>query len=192
MSNQIIDFLSKTEKIPAEEVEILSQLAKPIFLKKGEFLYEEGKVPKQGAFILSGILREFYTDVKNTDYIRRFYFKNWWAVDMYELAYEKPAICSVQAIKNAELLTFTKEDVDIMTKSCPVATRVLHEISSAEKYSLAKKEKEKRSLTAIENYKNLLKNSSEFDKAIPLFHIASYLNIQPESLSRIRKQLNEN
>jgi len=192
MSNQIIEFLSKTEQIPAEEIEILSSLAKPVLLKKGDYLYEEGKIPKRGAFVLSGILREYYTDVKNTDYIRRFYFSNWWIVDMYELTYEKPALCSVQAIQDAQVLTFTKEDCDMMIKKCPVATKVLHEISSAEKYSLGKKEKEKRSLTAIENYKNLLNNNPELDKRIPLFHIAAYLNIQPESLSRIRKQMNEN
>ena len=191
MSNQIIEFLSKTEQIPVEEIEILSGLATPLKLKKGDYLHEEGKIPKRGAFVLSGILREFYTDVKNTDYVRRFHFKNWWIVDMYELMCEKPALCSVQAIQDTEVLTFTKKSLDVMMKNCPIATKVLHEISSAEKYSLAKKEKEKRSLTAIDNYKNLLRNNPELDRRIPLFHIAAYLNIQPESLSRIRKQINK-
>ena len=190
MPHRIIDFLSKTHEIPSEEVKILASLVKPIVLKKGEFLSIEGKIPKHGAFVLSGILREHYTDVKNTDYVRRFYFENWWMVDLYELLYEKPALCSVQAIQESHLLTFTKSDCDILIEKCPVSTKILQEISAAEKYSIAKKEKEKRSLSAQENYELLLKNHPDLDKKIPLFHIASYLNIKPESFSRIRKQMN--
>jgi len=189
-SNKIIEFLSKTREIPLHEVKVLTNLVKPISIKKGEFIHLEGDIPKHGTFVLNGILREFYTDSKNVDYIRRFAYKNWWMVDLYELLYEKPAICSVQAIQDSELLIFTKEDCEILIKNCPVTSNILHEISAAEKYSLAKNEKKKRSLSAIENYQSLLKNRPGIDKKIPLFHIASYLNIKPESLSRIRKKIN--
>ncbi len=191
MPHRIVKFLSKTQEIPLNEVDVLTQLVRPIVLKKGDLLYKEGKVPKYGAFVISGILREFYTDTtKNTDYIRRFTYKNWWMVDLYELLYEKPALCSVQAIEKSELLVFTKKDCNILMDECPVITKILHEISAAEKYSIAKKEKQKRSLSAQDNYELLLSNHPKIDKKIPLFHIASYLNIKPESLSRIRKQIN--
>ncbi len=190
MPYRIIEFLSKTQNIPPEEIKILSNLVKPITLQKGEFLYKEGKIPKHGAFVLSGIFREFYTDTKGVEYIRRFTYENWWMVDLYELLYAKPALCSVQAIEVSEILTFTKSDCDILLKECPVASKILQEISAAEKYSIAKKEKQKRSLSAQENYELLLLNHPNIDKKIPLFQIASYLNIKPESLSRIRKQMN--
>lgn len=190
MPNRIIHFFSKTNEIPQYEIDILVNLVKPITLEKGDFLYKENKIPKHGAFVISGILREFYTDAKGVDYIRRFAYQDWWMVDLYELLHEKPALCSVQAIEKAELLTFSKSDCDILIEKCPIATSVLREISSAEKYSLAKNEKKKRSLTAQENYESLLKQHPGIDKRIPLFHIAAYLNIKPESLSRIRKQMN--
>jgi CRP-like cAMP-binding protein len=46
-----------------------------------------------------------------------------------------------------------------------------------------------KSLSAEDRYKNLLKNQPEFLKRIPLVHIASYLGMTPESLSRIRKNI---
>lgn len=190
MTSKIIEFLSKTQEIPQAEIDILVNLVKPTIIKKGEFLYVEGKTPKHGAFVVDGILREYYTDAKGVDYIRRFAYEDWWMVDLYELLHEKPALCSVQAIEDSNLLTFTKKDCDILIKKCPIASCVLHEISAAEKYSLAKNEKKKRSLTAQENYESLLANHPGIDKRIPLFHIASYLNIKPESLSRIRKHMN--
>ncbi|MGY5353060.1 Crp/Fnr family transcriptional regulator [Wenyingzhuangia sp. IMCC45533] len=189
MPQRIIEFLSKTQNIPFKETEILGRLVKPITLKKGEFLYQEGKIPKHGAYVLSGLLREYYTDAKSTDYIRRFTHRDWWMVDLYELLHEKPALCSAQAIEESQLLVFTKSDCDILMEECPVTTKILHEISAAEKYSIAKKEKQKRSLSAQENYELLLRNHPYVDKRIPLFHIAAYLNIKPESLSRIRKQM---
>ncbi len=190
MPQRIIDFLSKTKEIPLKEIDVLSKLVQPLTLKKGEFLYQEGKIPKHGAYVLSGILREYYTDTKAVDYIRRFTYKNWWIVDLYELIHEKPALYSVQAIEDTEILTFTKRDCDILLKECPTATSIILEITAAEKYSIAKVEKQKKSLTAVENYQNLINTYPGIDKKIPLFQIASYLNIKPESLSRIRKQLN--
>lgn len=189
MPKRIIDFLSKTHEIPKSEANVLMSLVKTMTLYKGEYLNLEDKIPKHGAFVISGILREFYTDTKGVDYIRRFAYENWWMVDLYELLHCKPALCSVQAIEKTELLTFTKEDCNVLINKCPIATKVLREISSAEKYSLEKKEKQKRSLSALENYECLLKLHPGIDKRIPLFHIASYLNIKPESLSRIRKQM---
>ncbi|ANW96561.1 hypothetical protein AXE80_09845 [Wenyingzhuangia fucanilytica] len=189
MPKRIVDFLSKTHEIPKAEADILMSLVKPMTLFKGEYLNIEDKIPRHGAFVISGILREYYTDAKGIDYIRRFAYENWWMVDLYELLHDKPALCSVQAIEKTELLTFTKEDCNVLMEKCPISTKVLQEISAAEKYSLAKKEKQKRSLTAQENYESLLKLHSGIDKRIPLFHIASYLNIKPESLSRIRKQM---
>ncbi|MGY5354501.1 Crp/Fnr family transcriptional regulator [Wenyingzhuangia sp. IMCC45467] len=189
MPRRIVDFLSKTHEIPNAEADILMSLVKTTTLNKGEYLNFEDKIPRHGAFVISGVLREFYTDTKGIDYIRRFAYENWWMVDLYELLHDKPALCSVQAIEKTELLTFTKDDCNVLINKCPVATKVLREISAAEKYSLAKKEKQKRSLSAQENYESLLKLHPGIDKRIALFHIASYLNIKPESLSRIRKQM---
>lgn len=190
MPQRIVEFLSKTIDIPKEEADILLSLIKTITLSKGEYLNIEGKIPKHGAFVISGLLREFYTDFKEVDFIRRFASENWWMVDLYELLHEKPALCSVQALEKTELLTFTKDDCLILMQKCPTAVKVLHQISAAEKYSLAKKEKHKKSLTAEENYNLLLTQYPGIQKRIPLFHIASYLNIKPESLSRIRKKMN--
>lgn len=190
MPHKILDFLSKTKEIPQNEKEILVNLVQPLDIKKGDFLYQEGKVPKYGAYILSGILREYYTDNKASDYIRRFAFQDWWVVDLYELLHEKPALYSVQALEDSKILTFTKKDCDILIEKCPVTTSIILEISAADKYSIAKKEKQKRSLSAADNYTELLKTYPGIDKKIPLFQIASYLSIKPESLSRIRKQLN--
>ncbi|MDB4297837.1 cyclic nucleotide-binding domain-containing protein, partial [Flavobacteriaceae bacterium] len=148
MPNRIIEFLSKTKKIPQNEIEILSGLVTITTLQKGEFIYHEGKIPKHGAFVITGLLREFYTDAKGIDYIRRFAYENWWMVDLYELLKEKPALCSVQALETSEIFAFTKENCEILIEKCPVAATVLKEISSAAKYSLSKKEKRKRSLTA--------------------------------------------
>jgi hypothetical protein len=42
--------------------------------------------------------------------------------------------------------------------------------------------------TAIERYNEMLKEHPEVFQRVSLVHIASYLGITPESLSRIRKQ----
>jgi hypothetical protein len=43
--------------------------------------------------------------------------------------------------------------------------------------------------TALERYQNLLQNAPHIIERVPLGHIASYLGISSETLSRIRGQL---
>jgi hypothetical protein len=45
------------------------------------------------------------------------------------------------------------------------------------------------SLDATELYLKLKSESPEIEKLIPLYHIASYLNVTPVQLSRIRRDL---
>ncbi|MCT4638625.1 MAG: Crp/Fnr family transcriptional regulator [Bacteroidales bacterium] len=52
------------------------------------------------------------------------------------------------------------------------------------------KEKDFLLLTAKERYQKILENNGELVKTVPLFKLASYLKITPESLSRIRKEVN--
>ena len=42
---------------------------------------------------------------------------------------------------------------------------------------------------AAERYRQLLERNPAIAQRVPLIHIASYLGITPESLSRIRKQM---
>lgn len=189
MFNKVLNFLSKTQAIPSEEVKILKTQVEFVKLAKNEILYEEGKVPEKGAFVIKGFLREYFTDSKGIDYIRRFGFENWWMADLYEMIHEKPALCSVQALEHCELLVFTTENILLIKEKCPVTYSVLQELTSAAKYSLSKNEKTKRSLTAIDVYHDLLFKHPGIDKRVPLYHIAAYLGIKPESLSRIRKSM---
>lgn len=44
-------------------------------------------------------------------------------------------------------------------------------------------------LTAKEHYRSMTQNQAELLRRVPQYHIANYLGITPESLSRIRKEL---
>ena len=45
------------------------------------------------------------------------------------------------------------------------------------------------SSSPVERYENLVKTKPEIFQLVPLYHIASYLGVKPESLSRIRNRL---
>jgi CRP-like cAMP-binding protein len=62
--------------------------------------------------------------------------------------------------------------------------------TAIEKYYIWREERELSLLTetALERYSNLVKRSPEYLEHVPLKHLATYLNIRPESLSRIRRE----
>lgn len=57
---------------------------------------------------------------------------------------------------------------------------------------LIEKEELKKTLTIEEQYIDLMENHPEIIKRVPLYHIASYLGVKPESLSRVKKKFKDN
>ena len=119
-----------------------------------------------------------------------FAFLNWWTGDKTSFYSGSPSEnFSVQAIEETEVFRADKEKWE----------RALDEIPTFEKWYRVKTRKsyeatqqkliDTQTESAEEKYLKLLKNAPDIVQRIPQHYIASYLNIKPQSLSRIRKNI---
>jgi CRP-like cAMP-binding protein len=101
----------------------------------------------------------------------------------------KPSIESIQAIEDCELLVISRKDLlglyEGDWKWQQVGRVVLEEHYMHQEDRLISMLRQQ----ASERYRLFAEANPEIIQKVPLHHIASYLGISPETLSRIRKNI---
>lgn len=160
------------------------------FLRKGELLVSEGQVVNNVSFINKGSFRVFKA-INGQDLTKHFFFANEYATEYISFLTRKPSDICVKALEDAELIELHYDKVQALYEQYPVWQK--YGRLMAEHLFIVLAERTHRLLyhTPEENYLHLLESRPDIIERIPQQYIASYLGIQPESLSRIRKRLME-
>ncbi|MEM6806742.1 MAG: Crp/Fnr family transcriptional regulator [Bacteroidota bacterium] len=156
--------------------------------KKGEYICEIGQKERYLSIIYEGVCRGYYQ--KHEEEISvAFMFPGDYVSAYYSFLTQRPSLMGIQALSSLKLISISKEDLERLCDLYKNAERIGR--LNAERIYRRKEEREIALLTmsATERYEDLQKRSPKLLQSIPLKYIASYLGIQPESLSRIRKQL---
>ncbi len=157
-------------------------------LKKKEYLIEEGKTIKYLPFIKDGLLVNYRLDAKGNTHVIQIRYTGTWLGDLSSFFSSSPTHFNIQAFQNTELLLINHETFEYISKKHPIYEKYFRiGIQNAynqtlnQVYNIHSKSAEKR-------YEELLKKIPSIIDDIPHYMIASYLGIQPQSLSRIRNQ----
>lgn len=168
-----------------------NQFEKIVFAKKTMIL-NEGTVEDYLYFIDKGIIRFFVNKVHPTEPAKEITF-SFIAENMFCSAYDSfitrnPCAYNVETVQETVVYRIHFDDLEKLYQRSKVGN-YLGRIS-AENLYVRKTQREISLLmhTAEERYLNLAKAYPNFIREIPLKHIASYIGITPQALSRIRKQ----
>jgi len=174
---------------PAQEVLNLIEehnlFEKTITLQRNEFLKVNGSVDTNLYFLESGSLRIFVLDEYEEQIIRLAY-QNDLIAALDSFITGKPSEFYIQAIKKTSLRVISKHRfLEVINKD---HTYLQMWIRILELLVLQQVEREKDILTASprERYQRVLKRSPRLFQEIPEKHIANYLRMSPETLSRLK------
>jgi CRP-like cAMP-binding protein len=189
MFKQLLKHLSEDiELTPAEEQEFLSILEHHTFLKKNLLIQPGQKVTKE-YYVLKGCLKAYYLDKAGQKHILQFAIEDWWISDFEAFFNAHPAQLYVECIEDSEVLSLDKSVLEDLYFRIPKFERFFRlKITKAfvalrnRILSTLQKDSKTRYLEFCEQYPNL-------QSRVANYHIANYLGITPESLSRIRKGL---
>ncbi len=175
-------------KISDKSYQLLMSIATEKKVRKNQLLFYPEKPANKILFLKEGLLRG-YKLVDGQDFTHHFYFANWFATDFTSFLTESPSQIYIQAIEDTVYLEFQKNALlDVYSKSHQLETlgRII-----AEKAFLATVTKlanlQLHNLT--ERYELLMKTSPDLIQRVAQKHIASYLGVSEQSLSRIKKQV---
>jgi CRP-like cAMP-binding protein len=162
----------------------LVQLAKKtIVLERGEFLVTPGVVDTHLYYIESGSVRIFILDEEEQNI--RFGYRDNLITALDSLLSGKPTQFYIQALKKTTVKVIAKSQVDMFFETEGRKTWN----AALEDLILQQMEREVDLLTQSprERYERVLKRSPRLFQEIPHKHIANYLRMTPETLSRLKK-----
>lgn len=160
------------------------------FLKKGEFLVREGQVSCHVSFVNKGSFR-VYKDINGDELTKNFFFAHEYATEFVSYLTRQPSQIHVKALEDTELIELSYDKMQALYEQFPVWQKYGRLMAEAAFLHVAERTHRLLYYTPEQNYIKLLEDRPDIIEKIPQHHIASYLGIQPESLSRIRKRLVE-
>jgi CRP-like cAMP-binding protein len=159
-----------------------------IKLKRDEHLLKYGQTEKYIYYVCSGIIRSYIVRDEREHNVY-FCFENQFISSYASFITQQPSECYLQAIKPAEIFRINRNILMGLYHVFHNAERIGRLFAEKLFVETLEREIDLLNLTAEERYIKLVKQHSNLVNQIPLKHIASYLGIQPESLSRVRKNL---
>lgn len=182
--NNIAKFVDLTE----EEFNYFYDLLVVKDFEKGQYLHTHGSICNKAYFIIRGCIRYFHI-VEGEEITGQFFFENAWYSDYESYLFGSPSEQTIQALEHTRAAILTKETMNRLYGDMPKFERFGRLMAENAFLGLRKRTEALTHQSATERYLELLKNRPKVLQRITQRHIASYLNIKPQSLSRIRKKV---
>lgn len=172
---------------PADE-EMVKKLFHKKIIPKDEHLLEAGQVCRHLTFIEQGLVR-YYLFTSGEEQTHYFNKEGEWVCDYQSFIPKLPSIVYIQALEDTTIWTISYDDLQTFYREVKYGERfgrlgleqvfidIIRQIDS-----LYSDKPEVR-------YEKFIKAYFDIAQRIPQYHIASYVGVKPQSLSRIRKRI---
>lgn len=172
-------------RLSLEGINALSEILVPFKYAKGDVVMSEGEVCGYMYFVERGMVRQYY--YKNgRDVTEHFSYEGRIVICIESFLKQEPSRLIVEALENSylygipyrklQLLCDTNKEIELLFRKI-----LEHALISSQIYADSQ-----RFENATERYQRLLENKPEILLRAPMVHIASYLQMSPETLSRVR------
>ena len=188
----MIDFLKKQGLTESQIAELLSK-SETFTAKKRSILLKEQETSSYIYFVESGILRTGIHDADNKDWTHFFYSCEGlkWAGLSSNTLLEKPSDYFIEVLEDAQITAFPLAHFRALRRSSLVWSRFFHCQLMTTFFYLEQKSARQLKFSPKKRYVDFIEANSYIVQNIPQHYIASYIGVAPESLSRIRKRLND-
>ena len=168
-----------------DELDVLENILIARKYAKGELLLKEGEVCENIYWVVKGLVRQFY--FKNgkelTEYMAT---ENSIVMCIESLFLEEPTRLQIQALEPTIVYTISKKELEAAAIKC-VNIQMLYRKILEESLIISQHHADMlRFESAQDRYQKLVKRSPQLVLRAPLVYIASYLQMTPETLSRVR------
>ncbi len=156
--------------------------------QKGSNFVAEGQISNEIGFIISGSFRVYYL-LDGKEINANFYFENEFVVEYQSFLLQQPSHYYIEALEDSEVITFTSAELRSTYDKSHNWERFGRIIAEKLYIDATERAESFLFLTGEQRYLNLLKRRPKIFERVPLYHIASHLGVERESLSRLRKKI---
>lgn len=185
--NVFRQFIENYTTLSDKDWEQISVCFEKRVVEKDEILLQEGKTCRHLYFIENGLLR-YFINKEGNDITKFFTEAPYCFTSQVSFTAEKPAIENIQAIEHSVIWQTTLQQANDLLELKSWNTFIRKLIQEVQYYT-EEILQEIQTETAENRYLKMLEKEPKLVQRIPLKHLASYLGIAPQSLSRIRKKI---
>lgn len=158
-------------------------------MKRDNLLLEEGKICKHLYFLEKGLLR-FFVWKDGLDITKYFTDVPYVFTSQKSFNQQVPAQESIETLEDSIIWQMSYEHAHQLLEIKSWSTFIRLLVQEVQTYTEEILEA-LQTQTAEQRYKMLLQQDPDLVQRVPLKHLASYLGIAPQSLSRIRKKMQQ-
>lgn len=168
-----------------QQMETLLSRLKHLTVKKDGYLVREEQVCRTFYFVNRGSFRHYRIEDDGTEATLNLYVEGEWVFEYKSFISQQPSAAIIQAAEDSEVFSLSGWDFHELIKISDLYFRLGKIFGQA----IQNQDYQHNRLSPEEKYALLLENKPQLLQKFPLKHIASYLGMTPETLSRVRKKI---
>lgn len=187
MYDELFNYLSELIDVTGEEMAEFRKLDVIKSFPKGHVLLREGEISNRTFFVFKGCLRVFYL-IDGEEITTAFYTERH-VISPETVVSGKPSAYYLVCVEDCMLNVSTPDMEEAFLTKHPHYERLCRKMGekiiadkqlSFDTYRLA---------SAEQRYLHLMETNPQLLNRVPLYQLASFIGVKPESLSRIRKRI---
>jgi CRP-like cAMP-binding protein len=191
MFDRLVNSIREKISFSEEDFGTLKPFFIPKKIRKRQYALNAGDVCQYITFVEKGLMRSFTVDDDGNEHVVQFAVEGGWISDMGSFVSGKEALYNIEALEDCELLHLSKPSMDQLLEKLPAMERYFRILMQNNIVALQRRVIAYMTLSAEEKYLKLLDLAPDIMTRASQQHIASYLSITPETLSRVRKKVSE-
>jgi CRP-like cAMP-binding protein len=187
MHNSLLLFIRHLITLTSVEEDLLRQWFVPEAVPKGGFFLQPGEVSRKMGFVLQGVFH--YFEEGDGQRLTYYFGREQEFIGDYESFFSaQPATHGIQALEEARLLTISYDNLQRLYREVREGERLGRLVAETLFLDVL------RQLTSFykdppaQRYARFVRTYPDLQQRIPQYYIASYVGVQPQSLSRIRSR----
>jgi len=188
MIDILLNSIQNVIKLDPAEIDIVASLFKERIYNKGDFFLEEGRVCKQAGFVAKGLLR-YYINHDGEEKTYGFSQEHQFVCNYESFLPQVPSSKNIQALEDSTVFVISHADLQLFYANVKGGERFGRIAIEAVFLQMLQDLSSFYTATPELRYEQFLTNHSDLQQRISQYHIASFVGVKPQSLSRIRKRI---
>lgn len=188
MKSEIVQLLEGALELNEEEAKAVTECIPIKTFEKGHVLLREGLVSNESYFNIQGLVRKYYL-VDGEEKTTEFYIEKDAISSLQSYNLKIPSNHYLECIEDCRLAILSRDKEQELFERVPAFESICR-VSVEEELGAYQDKLAQFMISSPEKrYLDLMENRPDLLQRVPQYHLASYLGVKPESLSRIRKRI---
>jgi CRP-like cAMP-binding protein len=186
--NEIKEHIRSALKLSEEETSIfLSEFSK-VELNKNDVFAEKGKICHEIGLIEKGLMKCVYYKNGN-EVVFEFAYENSFIADYYSFVTNIPSEKEIRCLEDTTVYVINRQRLEKLARAYSYIQGINRKMNENLFLKTHNRLTSFLLQTPLERYQRLITERQDLAQRIPQYLIASYLNVKPETISRIRKRI---